>query len=70
MEAESDDEVETELAEVRRLLDGLVQSRLTRPFSAQQQDEFDRLAERERDALAAVARRQAAQDSSDDQPGR
>ena len=70
MEAESDDGVETELANVRRRLDALVKGRLARPFSVQQQAEFDRLVERERDALALLARRRAsARNCADDQSG-
>jgi hypothetical protein len=58
MEAETGgDEVEDELAEVRRLLDALVERRLTHPFSTQEQQEFDRLAERERVALRSLAGR-------------
>jgi len=67
MHAESTgEEVERELAHVRRLLDALVEGRLTHPFSAQQQVEFDRLAERERDALDALARRRTAASCPDD----
>jgi len=67
MRAESDgEEVEAELVHVRRLLDALVEGRLTHPFSAQQQVEFDRLAERERDALDALAHRRTAANCPDD----
>jgi len=70
MGAEADDGVETELADVRRRLDALVKGRLTRPFSPQQQAEFDRLVERERDVLALLARRPAsARSCADDQSG-
>ena len=58
MEAESGgDGVQSGLAEVRRLLDALVHRRLIQPFSASEQDEFDRLVERERKALDLLARR-------------
>jgi len=58
MEAEAGgDRVQSGLAEVRRLLDALVQRRLILPFSASEQDEFDQLVERERKALDLLARR-------------
>jgi hypothetical protein len=58
MEAEPGaDRVQSELAEVRYLLDTLVARRLDRPLSAMEQDEFDRLVEHERNALDVLARR-------------
>ena len=70
MGAESDDGVETDLVDVRRRLDLLVKARLTRPFSEQQQAEFDRLVARERDVLALLARRRASlRRGADDQSG-
>jgi len=60
--------VEDELAEVRRLLDALVERRLTHPFSAQEQQEFDRLAERERVALRTLAARPPPSETGTQEP--
>jgi hypothetical protein len=68
MEAESQgDEVQRELTEVRHLLSRLVERRLSHPLTAGEQDLYDRLTERERDALHLLARRPSPGGDPDEQ---
>ncbi len=63
------DPVLSELTEVQRLLDGLVERRLARHLSPPEQEEFDRLVKRERTALDILARRRSSAGNGDEHEG-
>jgi hypothetical protein len=57
MQAESDVvRLQRELDEIRLRMHQLLERRLLAPFSSAEQDEYDRLGERERHALRALGR--------------
>ena len=62
--------LQRELEEIRLRMHQLLERRLLAPFSSQEQDEYDRLGERERSALRELGSRPThPEDSEDGQSG-
>jgi hypothetical protein len=70
MQAESEVvRLQRELDEIRLRMHQLLERRLLAPFSSQEQDEYDRLGDRERTALRALGRRPSQPEDSEDGQG-
>jgi hypothetical protein len=58
--------LQRELDEIRLRMHQLLERRLLAPFSSQEQDEYDRLGERERNALRTLGRRPTQPEDGED----